>query len=240
MMEDTTFASVYTRLKTHATRRGVLSGLVGATLAAIAIPGTTDAGPGRKAGGGKGKGKGKGKGVDKPVGKGNGIGQGTGGTGPSVGPDKPKTHGFNAEALGSVDQPSAENCQFGGQCTTTFVGAGTADHLGEMTFTSSLTADWSQFSGSPEPGFCAPVPVGEATFTAASNSKNPKGSLKLTIVGTVCEGGPTGTDAPLLLAGTYEIVGGTNNFAAATGTGTVDGSVTGEAASFTANGTIVF
>jgi len=210
MMEDTTFASVYTRLKTHATRRGVLSGLVGATLAALAIPATADAGPGRKGGGGKG-----------------------------VGPDKPKTRGFTAEATGSVDQPAEENCQFSGQCTTTFVGTGTADHLGEVTFTSSLTADWSKFSGSPATGFCAPITAGEATFVAASNSKNPKGSLNFTISGTVCEDGPSATNPPLLLTGKYEIVGGTKNFAAATGTGTVGGSVTHDAASFTATGTIV-
>ena len=155
-------------------------------------------------------------------------------------PTEPKTRGFNAEALGRVDQSAAEGCQLGGQCTTTFIGTGNADHLGAITFTSSLTADWSQFSGSPETGFCAPITAGEATFTAASNSKNPKGSLDLTIAGTVCEGGPTGTGAPLLLTGTYEITGGSEKFVAATGAGTVEGSVAGEDASFTASGTVVY
>jgi hypothetical protein len=239
-MDTIPFDTTGERLKTNATRRGLLCGLVGATLAAMVGSAPADARPARKGGGGKSKGKGKG--VNKPVGKGNGISQGTSGTGAGKGgePDKPKTRGFNAQALGTVDEPATEGCQFGGQCTTTFVGSGTADHLGDMTFTSSLTADWSQFSGSPETGFCAPISAGEARIVASANSKKLKGSLDLTIVGTVCEDGPTGPDVPLLLSGTYEITGGTVKDLAATGTGTVEGSLTGETASLTLNGTIVY
>src|SRR5687768_5287073 len=99
-MDVTTFATTRVRLKTYATRRGVVGGLVGVTLAALAGSVPADARPSRKGGGGKRKGKGKG--VDKTVDKGSGIGQGTGGSGKGVGPAKPKTRGFNAEALGSV------------------------------------------------------------------------------------------------------------------------------------------
>jgi hypothetical protein len=111
-----------------------------------------------------------------------------------------------------------------------------------MTFTSSLTADWSRFSGSPETGFCAPV-EGETTFTATSNNKNGKGTIELTIKGTVCESVPM-TGYPLVLDGTYDIVGGTGRFLTAKGAGDVSGSVEGAgvdaAASFTATGNISY
>src|SRR5215208_899710 len=131
------------RFGVAASRRQLLGGLIGsaAALAGVALGGG-EAIAAKK--GGKGKSKGKGKGVDKPVGPGNGIGQGNGGgnaggNGNGNGPTKPNTRGFNAEALGSVDQPADVGCQFpenGGQCTTGFAGVGTADHLGEMTFES--------------------------------------------------------------------------------------------------------
>jgi hypothetical protein len=230
-----------------ASRRQLLGGLIGSTAAALAgvVVGGDAADAAKK--GGKSKKTKTSNGKQKGVGKGKGIGQGNGGghaggNGNGNGPTKPKTRGFNAEALGSVDQPAQEGCQLGGTCTTTFAGAGTADHLGEMTFESSLTADWSNPSGDTETGFCALV-AGTATFTATSNSKNGKGTINLTIKGTVCESVPM-TGYPLVLDGTYDIVGGTGRFLTAKGAGDVSGSVEGAgvdaAASFTATGNISY
>jgi hypothetical protein len=236
-----------------ASRRQLLGGLIGsaaAALAGVALGGDA-AVAARK--GGKSKTTKTKKGKQKGVGKGKGIGQGNGGghaggNGNGNGPTKPKTRGFNAEALGTVTLEALAGCNDpngpqSGICTTGFGGNGSADHLGEMTFTSSLTADWSRFSGSPETGFCAPV-EGEATFTATSNSKNGKGSLKLTVEGTVCESDPSAGGYPLLLDGTYVIAGGTGRFLTAESAGDVTGSVegagVGAAASFTATGTISY
>jgi hypothetical protein len=238
-MDITTFTPTRERLKTLATRRGVVGGLVGATLAAVVGSVPADARPSRKGGGGKRKGKGKG--VDKPV------GQSPGGSGKGVGPAKPKTRGFNAEALGRVATPATLNCQFidPQQCTTLFAGTGTADHLGEITFTSSLTADWSQATPQETGGYCAPLMADSstATFTAAPTGKNDKGELTLELIGTVCGSGAE-TGYPLVLNGAYTITAGTNRFEGATGIGTVTGSVEGAgegaAASFTATGKIAY
>jgi hypothetical protein len=234
-MDITTFTTTRERLKTLATRRGVVGGLVGATLAALAGAVPADARPSRKGGGGKRKGKGKG--VDKTV------GTGSGGSGKGVGPAKPKTRGFNAEALGSVTTAAQLNCQFiePRQCTTLFGGPGTADHLGELEFSSSLTADWSKATEQVTGGYCTQLTESStATFTPTSTGK---GTLTLELTGTVCQSG-TETGYPLVLNGAYAITAGTNRFEGATGIGTVTGSVEGAgegaAASFTATGKIAY
>ena len=71
-----------------------------------------------------------------------------------------------------------------------------------------------------------------------------RSTIELTIEGTVCESAPAAGGYPLLLDGTYEIVGGTGRFLTAEGAGDVSGSVEGAgegaAASFTATGNISY
>jgi hypothetical protein len=264
-VERNRFDEAVRHLGVGASRRQLLGGLIGSAAAALAgvALGSDEAIAAKK--GPKSKKTKSNKGNQKGVGKGKGIGQGNGGghaggNGNGNGPAKPKTRGFNAEALGTVTSEALAGCNDpnglqSGICTTGFGGEGSADHLGKITFGSSLTADWSQarLKDIDSDLYCAPIIEGNATLTAVSNSKNPKGSVELKIKDgtdetgnpfvTVCESDPD-VGYPLVLNGVYLIVGGTENFAGATGEVTVSGSMEGaevEAlASFTATGKIVY
>jgi hypothetical protein len=120
---------------------------------------------------------------------------------------RPKVRGFAAAANQTVTEAAVAGCQFptgpaGSLCTTRFSGTGTAAHLGEVTITSTLTADWSQPINTGPDGFCAPV-AGSATLQAVATSKQNRGPLPLQITGTVCETSADGDSYPLVFTGQY-------------------------------------
>ncbi len=164
--------------------------------------------------------------------------------GKGKGKDAPKERNFRANAEGEVTEPAVQNCQMTGDrvCTTEFGGAGTANRLGEVTFASTLTSDWSGLKQLPDGGFCATLLDGsEGTIVSKSRKKGSRGAVSIRIEGEVCQvGGPASTSLELVDA-TYTVVGGTGVYKDATGQGSVDGQVTDiDGADFALKGKITY
>lgn len=219
-MDTASFDTLAASFATVSSRRRVLGGLAALVAgAAVAVPAAA------KKGKGKGNRKGKGKG------KGN---------------NKAKNRGFTVTSRHEVTEAATTGCNdengpSGGKCTTRFGGTGNASHLGLVAYESSFTSDWSQVFSNDEGNLCAPV-NGVVTLTREQGKKG-KGSVVLTVEGSVCQSNAN-PGYPLLLDGVYEVTGGTGAFKGATGEGTASGSVAGSGAGavadFEANGKITF
>lgn len=125
---------------------------------------------------------------------------------------------FKSAGSGTETSLSSPGCQFTLQgCTVQSNGTATSSHMGTGPYVSTLTVDWAAATSNRAGGFCAPA-TGTGTITAANGD-----TLDQTEQGTVCEVGPTASNAPHSFSGTYTNTGGTGRFSTASGGGTVTG-----------------
>jgi hypothetical protein len=115
----------------------------------------------------------------------------------------------------------------GGVCNSVFQGSGTVNIMGPMTWTVNVTQD---FNGYP----CNTAVITEGTFVGAT------GSITIaTPCGTVCPSA-THSGAPSTLEGLWNVTGGTGAFSGIIGSGTIQGTNTGNGPNVHLSGIVVY
>lgn len=122
--------------------------------------------------------------------------------------------GFEALGTGIIPSYPPDGCQFDEEgCTVKSSGVIRGTHIGNGTFTSTLTILWTKSFPNGSGGFCAPA-SGEGKIDSADKS-----TWNIFQVGIVCEVGPTGKNVPHTFNGTYFITTGEKRFANMEGSG---------------------